>query len=188
MFMNVTVRQIEGRRMPPQAKRAAVALVLVSPIFVSILVRRSLRGGGPVFVYVGITFAMLLLVAVSYVRVRSRVSEFPSNVDGPILLGGGTYREVFTFLHGTDDYQKFFFFGNDLRTSYSRVVIQPALSPMRFDFLGDSPGSLGTVTAPDSLKIVVWARGDKIKELELVLEGRTLLLKGQGSVVESGVG
>ncbi|MDW3179833.1 MAG: hypothetical protein R8J94_20755 [Acidimicrobiia bacterium] len=65
MFMNVTVRQIEGRRMPPQAKRAAVALVLVSPIFVSILVRRSLRGGGPVFVYVGITFAMLLLVAVS---------------------------------------------------------------------------------------------------------------------------
>lgn len=65
MFMNVTVRQIEGRRMPPQAKRAAVAVVLVSPIFLSILVHRSLRGGGPAFVYVGITFAMLLLIAVS---------------------------------------------------------------------------------------------------------------------------
>ncbi|MDW3179836.1 MAG: hypothetical protein R8J94_20770 [Acidimicrobiia bacterium] len=121
-------------------------------------------------------------------RMWSRTREFLSNLDGPALLGTGTYREVLELLHGAADYRKLVLWGTDLRNGYSRVVVQPGVSPVRIDFLSAwGPVNLGSIYAPEGLEVLVWARGDQVRALEFVLNDRSLQIDGQGSVLTSGI-
>ena len=186
--MLVSTNQLHRRRVPREAKRLALALAFVSPIFLSVLWRRSIRGGG---VGGGLLLMMALFVVgaalVSYVRLRLRSSAMVAGSSGAVLVATGSYREVFRHLHDWDAYEPAVKWGSDVRSSPSRIAIHTSVVPARFVFFDAWGPSPGTITAPDGLELVVWARGDKIRAIELIHEGRSLELDGTGPAHVGGV-
>ena len=188
--MSVRVQQLDRWRLSRRTKRTAAALLVAFPVVFSVIARRSLRGGGaPVW---GLALAALLvlsLAAVESFRLWLRKRRFVSTTEEPLLLGTCSYREVFEFLHGVAGHEEVVLWGTDACNLNTCVAIQPKLSPIRFDFLSAwGPESLGSIDGPQGLEVVVWARGDQIRAIELVFGDRTLQIDGRGSVVKSGVG
>lgn len=174
---------MDQRRVPRELKRFALAVVLVSPIVLSVFVRRSIRGGSPLggFLLVGAAFVALYVV-VSYWRLRHRAATAVRRSNGAVIVGTGSYREVFRHLCDWEDYEPVLAWGRDLRSSPSRMAIHIGVSPMRIDFFDAWGPNTGSIKAPEGLDLVVWARGDRVRTLELVYESRSLELDGAGSV------
>ena len=180
--MAIEIRELPPGRMAPRTKRWIFGAVVAIPGLAFLLVRRTLRGGASLSVISGVIVVIATLVALSYLRQCWRTRRHLSMTREPFLVASGKYSDIWTALHGSNNYPKLEAYGQDLRAHSSRIVIELSRQPIRLTFLTAWGPSLGVIDAPAEMDLVVWTRGDSIRQIDVVLGSRTASLEARGSV------
>ena len=149
------------------------------------VIRQIFTNGTSWVVFALIGSGLAGLVATAWLRERHRRLNLDEAVGASALRGSGSYASVWRFVGNDQPHPPLRVIGQDLRASPSGAIIGVRQKPWTIHFVSAwGPPKLGSLELPIETRIRLHAHGGRVRGIELLLDGRSLILSGSGSLID----